>query len=153
MSGAERLAYSFANVAMRLVLRSPLHALFSEKILLLTITGRKSGRSYAVPVSYVDDGGTLICFTCVRWSNWWKNLRGGASVTVRLRGHELVGVAEVATGEDENVVRKLRAFLERFPGSARRYRVSIDPDRRSDLREVALAVRRRGPIMIRVEVG
>ncbi len=153
MSRLERLIYRFANVAMRVLLCSPLHTFVSGKVLLLTVTGHKSGRSYAVPVSYVEDDGALVCFTSDRWGNWWKNLRGGARGTVRLRGRQLAGIATVDNGDDENVARKLRAFLQRFPGSAQRYGVGLNCDGHPEPRDVDLAVRRGGPIMIRINVG
>src|SRR4028118_1236877 len=47
------------------------------------ITGRKTGKQYTIPISYIQDGDLLTCYTA---SVWWKNVRGGAPVTVVLRG-------------------------------------------------------------------
>ena len=46
---------------------------------------------------------------------WWKNLRGGALVTLRIRGREYVGVAEAVTDEAE-VARVLQMMLKEYPG-------------------------------------
>jgi len=46
----------FARVMNRIpatVLRSPLHPMMSGKYLLLSFTGRKSGRRYTTPVAYL----------------------------------------------------------------------------------------------------
>ena len=51
-----------------------------EGLSILTITGRKTGRRYAVPVSVVDLDGSPIVLTA---SPWRVNLRGGADVEVR----------------------------------------------------------------------
>lgn len=71
------------NHIIPLVLRSPLHGLLSKNLLLLTYTGRKSGTQYMIPVTYFEDGGTILVFSNQRW---WRNLRGGVPVTLRLRG-------------------------------------------------------------------
>ena len=42
------------------LLRSPLHALVSRHILLLTYTGRRSGRQYTLPVGHVPDRDALM---------------------------------------------------------------------------------------------
>jgi len=56
------------------VLRSPLHPLLSSKMLLLEFAGRRSGRSYATPVNYHQDGSTVLITTD---SPWFKNFTGG----------------------------------------------------------------------------
>ena len=68
-----------ANALPKLILRSPLHGLMSNQVLLLTYTGRKSGKRYTVPITYVKVGNTLLLATD---RPWWKNLRGGAQVQV-----------------------------------------------------------------------
>jgi hypothetical protein len=73
------------------VLRSPLHPLMSKKYLLLSFTGRKSGKKYTTPMSYIREADSFLMTTD---SPWWKNLRGGAPVTVRVEGHEHEGIGE-----------------------------------------------------------
>jgi hypothetical protein len=48
------------NGFMRAILRSPLHGLVSNNVILITFTGRKSGNTYTMPVNYVRDGDALI---------------------------------------------------------------------------------------------
>lgn len=87
-----------ANPAVRWLLRSPLHPLLSGSLLLLSVTGRRSGAVYTTPVGYRRDGETLTIQT-LHQRTWWKNLRGGASVTVLLRGQARRGIATVAGGD------------------------------------------------------
>ena len=80
-----------ANNIIAPLLRSPLHRLISGSLMLLTMTGRKSGRRITTPVSYLPNGeGRLILFT---FSPWWKNLQGGALVTLRIKGRDVPAVA------------------------------------------------------------
>ena len=74
------------------ILRSRLHSLLSRRLMLLTYTGRKSGRAYTIPVGYTQDGNDLVVFT---YYPWWRNLRGSLPVTLRLQGQIARGRAEV----------------------------------------------------------
>ncbi len=49
----------WVNRIVRFLLRSPLHPVLSGNTLLLTITGRMSGKQYTIPVSYIQDGDML----------------------------------------------------------------------------------------------
>jgi F420H(2)-dependent quinone reductase len=70
MGRLERGLYRLLNVGVGLLLRSPLHGLVSGRIMLLTVTGRRSGRLFTVPVSYLRHGGGFFCFTSGRWCAW-----------------------------------------------------------------------------------
>jgi deazaflavin-dependent oxidoreductase (nitroreductase family) len=84
------------NPVMAGLLRSPLHALLSRQMFLLTYTGRRSGRRHTLPLGYVPDGDALLVVSQHSdQKRWWRNLRGGAPVTLRLRGHQVAGRAEV----------------------------------------------------------
>jgi hypothetical protein len=74
-----------------MLLRSPFHALMSHQTMILTLRGRKTGQSYTFPVTYLQESNTVFCLTRF---NWWKNLRGGAEVMLRLRGKSVTGIAE-----------------------------------------------------------
>ena len=152
MSPAEKVLYRVANKFMRLLLRSPLHVLASGSVILLTFRGRKSGRVYTVPVSYVRDGRAFVCFTSGEWAAWWKNLRGGAPVTATVRGRRLDARAQVFTEGDE-VVAGLDALLRAFPGTAVRYGVALGSGGLSEASEVAAAVRGGRAVMILVRPG
>ena len=77
--------------------------------MLITFTGRKSGRSYTTPVTYSQQGEQIVFHSTQRW---WKNLEGGALVTLRLRGRERAGYA-LPTQDVPTIVAAIRAFLER----------------------------------------
>jgi hypothetical protein len=89
------------------LLRSPLHPLVSRRLMLITVTGRRTGREHTLPVMYTRSGEVLT--VPVMWPErklWWRNLRDGAPVSVRLNGRELRAHAEAIAGTDgETTVR------------------------------------------------
>lgn len=87
-----KAAYKLVNPLLMAVLRSPLHALMSGSLMTLRFTGRKSGRRYAIPVGYLQRGQQLFVFSHSAWAN---NFRQPAAVTLRLRGREVRGTAQV----------------------------------------------------------
>ena len=94
-----------ANAIATTILRSPWHSMRSDHLLLLTFTGRKSGKEFTTPMRYVQEGQTLRLV--VVKSLWWKNLVGDATVRVLLRGEMRSGTAEVLPEVDGDVVVKI----------------------------------------------
>jgi deazaflavin-dependent oxidoreductase (nitroreductase family) len=86
----------FLNPAICVLLRSPFHGLLSGQILLLTYTGRKSGRRYTLPVGYIrDDDALLVVSQHSELKHWWRNLRDGTPVTLLLRGQRVIARPDV----------------------------------------------------------
>lgn len=102
------------NPLVRWLLRSPLHRLLSGSTLLLTYTGRHSGMAYSVPVNYVRDGETLL-LVGGRDHAWWRSLRAGVSVTVRLQGRDYAGTATALEREAAVADGGLLTLLRRVP--------------------------------------
>jgi hypothetical protein len=69
----------FLNKVMSTVIRSPLHGMVSKSIMLITFTGRKSGKTYTTPISYTRNDDLVTAFTHAKWV---RNLDGGAPVTL-----------------------------------------------------------------------
>ncbi len=147
----ERRLYRVFNAGVRLLLRSPMHGLASGKIMVLTITGRRSGRTFAIPLGYVRYRGEILAFTSGRWCAWWKNLGDGAPVVARVRGRRLVVSARAETG-GEAVVERLGAFLTKFPSTARRYGVRLGADGRPYAKDLEAAVGEGRAVMVSLEV-
>jgi len=104
---------TLANGTMMVLLRSPLHGLVSNRAMLISVSGRKSGRLYTTPVNYVRDGDTIAVVSRTH-RTWWRNLRGGAPVAVRVEGKDLKGVAEVVVDDKEAVAKALLALHPRY---------------------------------------
>ena len=130
-----------------LVLRSPLHRAMSDGVLLISFTGRRSGHLYTTPVNYLRDGREILLTTD---SPWWKNLRGGAPVVLRLRGREVAGVAEPVTDEGA-VAAAIAAMMKRFPRYGRIIGVRCGPDGRPHAVDLANAIRA-GRVLIQIRL-
>lgn len=135
------------NRAMKLVLRSPLHGMTSKTVLLISFTGRKSGKTYTTPVSYSQHGDQVYIFT---HASWWKNLLGEAPVRLRIRGRELQGVAEPVAEDKGAIAAALAAHLQKVPSDAGYYGVTFDESRTPRPEEVEKAVQ--SVVMIRVRL-
>jgi deazaflavin-dependent oxidoreductase (nitroreductase family) len=92
------------NPVVKGLLSSPLHRVASGSLLLITVTGRRSGREYTFPTGYREQGDRVLI--TVGWperKRWWHNLTEPAPVRVRLRGEERTGTA-VARGDERSGV-------------------------------------------------
>lgn len=135
------------NGVMRLMLRSPLHRMMSGRLLVITYTGRRTGRRYSTPVAYVPDGDALLL---AGGAPWWRNVAPGSTVTVRLRGRDRE--ARVERLEDQESVERALAFvLPRNPILGRFMQLRPGPDGRVSAESVALA-RSRGLAMVRLHL-
>jgi len=136
------------NAFVKLLLRSPLHGLMSG-VMLITVTGRKSGRLITTPVQFARDG-DLLLVTSDRGRRWWRNLRGGAPVRVRLGGKDRSGSAE-AVADREAVAEGLAAYLRAAPAAARWFKIALDAEGRPDRADLARAAGERAVTRIRLE--
>jgi deazaflavin-dependent oxidoreductase (nitroreductase family) len=113
-----RLRSRLHDTRIRAVLASPWHRRHSDHTLTLEVTGRRTGKRFRLPVSYVEDGGELLVFVDeADAKRWWRNLRGGATVRVRLRGQRRPAWAEVVWDHDPAALaRALARFVAAWPG-------------------------------------
>jgi hypothetical protein len=89
-----RVIFRVANPLMKALLLSPFHGGMSGRLMVITFTGRKSGKKYSTPVGYVRDGSEIYVFTS---SPWRLNFKDWAPVSMRIRGKDVQGTARIAT--------------------------------------------------------
>jgi hypothetical protein len=136
------------NPFVGLLLRSPLHGVMSRDVMLLGVTGRRTGRRYTMPVSYLRDGDRVRAFTG-REMIWWRNLRDGAEVTVVIAGRARRGHAEAVAGDTDRIADALGDFLTRLPRDAVYYDVALDAGHRP----VVTDVRRAADQVVLIEIA
>ena len=135
------------NKLIKLLLRSPLHGLLSKEVLLLTFTGRQSAKRYTTPVGYARDGDLLLLGT---QRPWWKNLRGGVPVSVRVQGCDYSGLADVVSDE-EGLRQSYRTMISLRPRFRRILDIKLDPDGQPNRDDVARA-KRQGHVVVRIQL-
>jgi F420H(2)-dependent quinone reductase len=140
------LIYRIVNPIVALLLRSPFHGLLSKNTLLISFTGRTSGKRYSTPLSYIRDDNTITLMTT---GNWWKNLRGGAPVTVWVAGRKRDGVATPRTDPAE-VADAMQIFFPRVRRDARMYGVRLGADGQPSKEDCARAAQT--TVMVKVEI-
>ena len=113
---------------MRLLVRAPvllyrvgLGGLLGGNTLLLTTTGRRSGRPRVVPLDYREEGGAFYLIPeQSTHSSWYRNVIAHPEVEVQVGWKRLAGVATPVTDPQEKA-HVLRLFADRSASLAERY--------------------------------
>jgi hypothetical protein len=116
---------SLVNVLTRGLMRIPLVSQgIGRKLVTLYVTGRTSGREYAIPVAYTPHEGRLLVGTPFPWV---KNLSTGSAVQVLYRGSRRTADVEVVDAEDQ-VVRYYSVMCRANRAFANFNRIELGPD-------------------------
>ena len=105
------------NGFMSWILRSPFHGILSDGMMLITVTGRKTGKKYTTPVGYYRANGYLWVITS-RDRTWWRNLEGGAEVSLLLQRQPVNAIAETDL-DPVSVEARMHEYLIHVPQAAK----------------------------------
>ena len=130
-------AFRVINVPMRAVLGLPVDTPLGGSLMLAFIVGRKSGKTYRQPLSYVRDGDVLLTPGGGRWK---LNLRAGVPVRIRLGGKDLTATPELVSDADE-ISRLLVVIAAANPRSSSFIGIPRRPDGQFDRDGLETAVR------------
>lgn len=104
-------------------LRTPgLHWILSPGLMLITVTGWRTGRRYTIPVGYQldhDQAVVIVGVSEARKKQWWRNYLEPRSVEVHLRGRTRSGEARVIDPQTAEFRMRAETTLRRVPGMAR----------------------------------
>ena len=112
------------NDFMAWVLRSPFHGMLSNGMMLITVTGRKTGKTYTTPVGYYEEDGDLWILTS-RDRSWWRNLQGGASVKLLLKRKPVTVFAETVL-DGKAVESHLVEYIQHVPQAAKSLGIRVE---------------------------
>jgi hypothetical protein len=133
----QQRVFRVVNVPMRAVLGLPFATPLSRRLMLVFLTGRKTGKSYRQPVSYVRDGEVLLT---PGGGNWKLNLVDSRPVRIRLRGRDVLARPELVSDADE-IERLLGIMTAANPMAGRFVAIPKGPDGRLDRARLEAAVR------------
>jgi hypothetical protein len=125
------------NVPMRRMLALPFPTPPGKRLMLAYITGRKTGKIYRQPISYVRDGATLLT---PGGGKWKLNLTDGTPVRLRIRGHDHYARPELVR-DQATIVELLDVLAAGNPMASRFIALPKDPDGRPDPQRLALAIK------------
>jgi len=119
--------------------------------MLISFKGRNSGKEYTIPVNYLQSDGVVLV-TSYRHRTWWRNLREGVPVTLRIRGQDFEGIGETITSKTY-VMKHLQDYLQKVPKHAKYFNVDLDPDGNPNLEDIARAAEDRVGIQIQLKTS
>ena len=111
------------------LLRSPLHGLASKALLILSWSGRKSGRRFSIPLGYQEDEDALIVVISKRdEKTWWRNFQTPWPADLVVRGTRRSALGEIVPVGSPEFFRQCERLLERLPWMGSQVGgVEIDP--------------------------
>jgi len=112
------------NGFMSWVLRSPFHGILSDGMMLITITGRKTGKKYTTPVGYYRENGDLWVLTS-RDRSWWKNLQGGAEVGLLLKRKPIAAFA-IPELDAKTIHARMCDYIKHIPQAAKSMDIRVE---------------------------
>ena len=113
------------NPLVVFILRSPLHFLASKDLIFITFQGRKSKKTFNIPVSYHREGNDLIALT-LKKNLWWKNLKMLNRTQITLLGKkEDVGLT-IVDQDTQFIKEKMRELIIEKPIDAYFAKVKLD---------------------------
>jgi deazaflavin-dependent oxidoreductase (nitroreductase family) len=112
------------NDFMSWVLRSPFHGMLSDGMMLITVTGCKTGKKYTTPVEYFRENGNLWVMTS-RDRTWWRNLKGGAEASLLLKRKPVTAFAELDLDADD-VKAHMVEYIKHMPQAAKPLGIRVE---------------------------
>jgi deazaflavin-dependent oxidoreductase (nitroreductase family) len=124
----------FGNFFMKTLINSPLHPLLGENFSVITVTGRKTGKSITTPINTVCIEGVLTVIS-MRNRTWWRNLREGRVARLHQAGKQFPMRAEIAETQAD-VATWLKKYFSQYPGYANIFEVHQGPDGKPEPQEL-----------------
>jgi deazaflavin-dependent oxidoreductase (nitroreductase family) len=115
------------NPAVVWLLRSPMHRLLDAGLMLVTVTGRRSGRRYTIPVGYQREGDSVrVLVSKARRKQWWRNYLAPRPIEVLLRGEVRRGEARVVPTDSREFREVVDRTLRRLPSLGGQFGIAYD---------------------------
>jgi hypothetical protein len=120
---------------MKWALTTPgLQSMVGQGVALLTFEGRKTAKTYTIPVSYhqADDVVTIVT---KRARKWWHNFESRVEVALRLAGRDYTGRAQIESDADD-ALEFMTEYLKERPVDAKAYGLAKDERTREKIARI-----------------
>lgn len=116
---------TWANSLMKWALTVPgLQSTIGQQVAILSFEGRRSGKTYAIPVSY-HRREDVVTIVTKRLRKWWHNFESPIEVRLRLAGRDYEGKAEIVSDPNETLG-FMTGYLKERPIDAKAYGLAKD---------------------------
>ena len=143
---------SLFNPVVAAILRSPFHWFVSFGLMLITVTGRRTGRRYTIPVGYQRDANLLtILVSEAPKKQWWRNFHDPAPVEVRVKGKRLSGTAQLVDPGSPEFNARAEETLRRLPWMGGVFGVDYKKGERLNAAQLATLARNIAVVQVRLK--
>ena len=105
------------------ILRSAMHSLISNEIMIIGFKGAKSGKKYSTPVNYLEIDGNYYVMSD-RSRVWWKNIKTNPEIEMYIKRKRINGMGVVYDTREE-VEKSLALIIKHKPQMAKYLKVAI----------------------------
>ncbi|MDZ4766796.1 MAG: nitroreductase family deazaflavin-dependent oxidoreductase [Chloroflexota bacterium] len=92
--------FKLMNPIIRFLVRNNIGPM-SNALMVITHTGRKSGKAYSIPIGYVRDGDTILAVTLGGRSQWYQNVQQHPEAMLTIKGKPIRARAVLVNDVDE----------------------------------------------------
>lgn len=119
------------NPLVMALLRSRFHALASRAFVVVSWSGRKSGRRFSIPTGYQRDGDDVVVMLSKPGEKtWWKNFRSPWPADLLLAGRERTAMGELVPPGSEEFFRLCEKTIRATPFMAKQFGLAgFDPEK------------------------
>lgn len=119
--------------------------------MLITVTGRRTGRRYTIPVGYQRHGDVLtILVSEAPKKQWWLNFHDAAPVDVNVKGQSRSGIAELVAPTSPEFRVRTEETLRRLPWMGKVFGVRYRKGEPLDDQQIATLARNIAIVQIRL---
>ena len=141
-----------ANGVVDFVLGSRFHWLLSRGLTLITVTGRRTGRRYTIPVGYLETSDAVVVLVGDAPSKtWWRNYIEPGAIEVLLRGLPRSGRAVVVPPDSEPFRRTAEESFRRSRVIPRLFGIAFDAGRGLTAEDAARLAQRAAIVRITLD--
>jgi hypothetical protein len=136
----------WANSLMKWALTTPgLQSMVGQGVALLSFEGRRTAKTYLIPVSYhqADDVVTIVT---KKARKWWHNFESPIEVVLRLAGRDYIGRAQIESNADD-ALEFMTEYLKERPVDAKAYGLAKDARTREQIARIIPKI-----VVIRVQI-
>ncbi len=132
--GLMKLLNSVPGLIYRIGATKPIEG----KMMVITTTGRNSGKKVPAVVNYLKKGDKVYAFSIYKGSDWLKNIEKKPEVEIQI-GKKKMKTNAMIVGDPEEKAEVFQAFIDKIGKSGAERFYSVKPDmNKEEIRSIAI---------------